>query len=129
MFRTATEHCFYVRYHILTMIEINKDWRKLLDIVDANTLLLVNAAELKSLCEGWQEKYNALQKKLDSMKEPEYLTVNQVTEKLHVSKSTLWRWSKDGYLVAKKVGNRTLYSTDDVNAVINATLVDKTTNK
>lgn len=43
-----------------------------------------------------------------------YLTANEVSERLNVSKNTLWRWRKENYLVPSKVGNRSYYRLSDI---------------
>lgn len=43
---------------------------------------------------------------------------NEVAAKLCVSAQTLWRWSRDGYLVPKKIGRRVLYLKSDVERII-----------
>ena len=49
--------------------------------------------------------------------EPVWLTPDQVAERLNVTRSTLWRWAKDGYLSNFKFGNRTRYKKSDVERV------------
>jgi hypothetical protein len=50
---------------------------------------------------------------------PEYLTRQQVKEKLHVSFPTLNRFDKEGILTAHKIGGRVLYLWSDVETAIN----------
>lgn len=50
---------------------------------------------------------------------PEYLTRQQVKEKLHVSFPTLNRFDKEGILTAHKIGGRVLYLWSDVEKAIN----------
>ena len=52
-----------------------------------------------------------------------YLTREEVAERYHVDKSTLWRWHRSGYLRGIKVGRRTLYSEESL--LENATLKSK----
>lgn len=47
--------------------------------------------------------------------EETYLTTDEVCEMLHVSPNTLWRWNKNGYLCATKVGRTPMYKLSDVN--------------
>ena len=49
----------------------------------------------------------------------EYLTRQQVKEKLHVSFPTLNRFDKEGILTAHKIGGRVLYLWSDVEKAIN----------
>lgn len=50
---------------------------------------------------------------------PEYLTRQQVKEKLHVSFPTLNRFDKEGILTAHKIGGRVLYLLSDIEQAIN----------
>ena len=43
-----------------------------------------------------------------------FLSKKEVMEKFGVSASTLWHWSKDGYLVPSKLGNKVLYRKSDI---------------
>lgn len=47
-------------------------------------------------------------------KKVKMLTTNEVCKLLHVDKSTLWRWAKDGFLVPEKIGRKNLYHETDV---------------
>ena len=51
--------------------------------------------------------------------EDTYLTINQACEYLHVSRMTIWRWSKDGILKPKKIGCKTLYARADIDDYLN----------
>lgn len=53
---------------------------------------------------------------------PEYLTRQQVKEKLHVSFPTLNRFDKEGILTARKIGGRVLYLWSDVEKAMNQNL-------
>ena len=44
----------------------------------------------------------------------DFLSKKEVMEKFGVSASTLWHWSKDGYLVPSKLGNKVLYRKSDI---------------
>jgi len=47
----------------------------------------------------------------------ETMTRKEVMPFLDVDSSTLWRWNQAGYLVAYKVGGRTMYKTKEVMAI------------
>lgn len=47
-------------------------------------------------------------------KNEKILTSNEVTEQYRVSKTTLWRWDRCGFLPAMHVGTRVLYKESDV---------------
>lgn len=57
-------------------------------------------------------------KESDTTTETEYLTTDQTAERLHVNRSTLWRWNKDKYLCPIKVGHKTLYRVSDVERIL-----------
>lgn len=57
-------------------------------------------------------------KEKDTKPETEYLTTEQTAERLHVNRSTLWRWNKDKYLCPIKVGHKTLYRYNDVERIL-----------
>lgn len=46
-----------------------------------------------------------------------YLTPDDVAIELGVSKNTLWRWDKMGYLSPVKVGRKSLYRKSDIDAL------------
>lgn len=48
------------------------------------------------------------------MNEPEYLTVKQVSELLHISEITVRRQEKEGYLTAVRVGKRVMFKYEDI---------------
>mgnify|MGYP003623299785 CR=1 FL=1 len=45
------------------------------------------------------------------------LTAEETAKRLEVDRSTLWRWSKENYLVAVKWGNKVRYKLSDVERV------------
>ena len=52
----------------------------------------------------------------DKLNVPEtYLTQKEAAEALGVTVSTLWRWSKDGYLKPVKIGSKSRYKLSDIN--------------
>lgn len=48
-----------------------------------------------------------------------YPTPKQVSEILNVDLSTLWRWSKRGYLVPITIGGKRRYKMSEVKAILN----------
>ena len=48
----------------------------------------------------------------------DFLSKKEVMEKFGVSASTLWHWSKAGYLVPTKLGNKVLYRKSDIEDVL-----------
>lgn len=53
-------------------------------------------------------------KSLRPPKREEYLTRSEVISKLGVSATTLWNWSKTGYLVPIKQGRKVVYRESDI---------------
>lgn len=59
---------------------------------------------------------------LNQLKEEEvvWLSADQVCKRLCKDRSTIWKWSKEGYLPLTKFGNRNRYKLSDVERVENA---------
>lgn len=47
-----------------------------------------------------------------------YLTPDEVAKMLGVSKSTLWRWNKSGYLRNTKCGRKPFYKNSDIDKIM-----------
>lgn len=47
------------------------------------------------------------------------MCIAEVCSKLGVTKPTLWRWDKMGYLTKVMVGNRIFYRKEDIKRIIN----------
>lgn len=47
-----------------------------------------------------------------------YPSIEQTTKILDVTKTTLWRWQKSGYLVPLEVGGKRRYRMSDINAIL-----------
>ena len=47
-----------------------------------------------------------------------YLTPDEVAKMLGVSKSTLWRWNKSGYLCHTKCGRKPFYKKSDIDKLM-----------
>ena len=65
---------------------------------------------LSKLIEGIIERYEV------AKREPR-LTIKQVSHRLNVDPSTLWRWERDGYLVPTRLGRKVLYNESDIAAI------------
>lgn len=72
------------------------------------TISLLDLKEwaLELMNENKQEKENAVS--------DNYLSVDEVIDKLRVNASTLWRWDKSGYLKKIKIGGKVRYRESDV---------------
>ena len=47
-----------------------------------------------------------------------YVTPDDASLQLHVDRSTLWRWSKNGYLSPIEVGGKRLYKQSDIDKIL-----------
>lgn len=74
--------------------------------------LVINATDLKEAFLSWQREHST------TPKEDTMLTPYEVAQKFGVTQSTLWRWDKSGYLVPRKVGRKSFYSSTDVEQLI-----------
>ncbi len=73
-------------------------------------LLVVSQADLRELFLEWAAEWQQQQQQ-----QPEtYLSADEACAVLNVSKPTMWRWQKKGYLTPVKVGRRTLYRQSDI---------------
>jgi excisionase family DNA binding protein len=68
-----------------------------------------------SIVEATAKKIVSLQ---NAEKAQHDLSVNEVCELLNVSKPTLWRWNKVGYLKHTMVGGRRYYKQSEVNVIL-----------
>lgn len=83
-----------------------------------------NAGGVFFITEGQLEQYGiAVAKKvLESFTDParndftsELLTVDDVAQRLHINRVTLWRWEREGYLKSKRIGRKKYYKLSDIN--------------
>ena len=80
-------------------------------IIDTNPniQLVISAADLKEFAlELLAEREKS------STKSDKYLTIPETVEKYGVSQSTLWRWSRMGYLPKHKLGGKSFYRESDI---------------
>ena len=74
--------------------------------------------DLKAIFEEWKNEQSENERKqAQEAQKDEYLTVEQVGKLLDVSKPTLWRWAKVGYLKPVKVGHKNFYRKSDIDAL------------
>lgn len=55
---------------------------------------------------------------LEARNTEEYLTKNEVSDILHVSLVTLWKWDKSNYLKPIEVGGRRLYKKSEISKLL-----------
>ena len=87
-------------------------------------LMQSNSVTLHVFTDEQLEAYSTnLINKMISLKEQvapeeEYVTMDEVSSKLQVTKTTLWRWAKVGYLNPIKVGGKSFYKSSDINKLM-----------
>ena len=72
---------------------------------------MVSAADLERIL---RDLVNDLISEREEVKKETYISANQVSNLLGVSKSTLWRWEKENYLVPVRIGNKLRYKESEV---------------
>ena len=80
----------------------NSDSRINLTVCISDLLLFgetIAAAAVKEVLERHEEKM---------------YSIDEVAEKFNVSDTTLWRWSKQGLITRKKIGNRIYYPETEI---------------
>lgn len=92
-------------------------------ILDSGAAVSVNIsiADLKEFASVVFENGRRLEREAQAAvaKEDEKLTPREVALRYHVSLPTLWRWSRQGYLLPKKLGKRSFYMVSDIEKIIN----------
>ena len=86
-----------------------------------NVTLAISAAELKEVLTEWATQLLAMASQTKSEVGDEDLTLltrDEAAELLHVNLATLWRWNKEGYLPAVKVGAKTMYRKEDLAKIL-----------
>lgn len=83
--------------------------------------ITLNGAELKTVLGEWfaQITETFLQQLEAQHKEEKYLTAEETAQMLGVDKSTLWRWSKCGYLPKCTWGGKVRYRLSDIEDLMN----------
>ena len=84
----------------------------------ANITLTIKSSDLKEFADCLVNKTAGAIKESFIKQEEDYLTIPETSRLLHVDKSTLWRWAKNGYLTPVEVGARRLYRKSDVDNLL-----------
>lgn len=90
------------------------------DYAEATEVIVERTANVLAqyIIDRVEERFNDLeeQRRAKGSQEDEqtWYTAQQAAEKIGVSKNTLWRWEKLGYLVPTRVGRSTRYRAVDV---------------
>ena len=64
-----------------------------------------------------------------SVEEGEWLTREEVCDKLHITYTTLWRKENEGVIKKHKMGRRNLYSKKEVMEIFSSAIDDSGSNK
>lgn len=59
-----------------------------------------------------------LEESIIAKKKETYITPDEASIQLHVDRSTLWRWAKNGYLIPVEVGGKRLYKQSDIDIIL-----------
>lgn len=79
-------------------------------------LFIVSAQDLKNAIDASIQQ--AIQELMGNMPMSDNLVpLKEVAETLNVSRCTLNRWNKDGYLVPIKIGRKVFYRQNDINKI------------
>ena len=86
------------------------------DILSSNPngLAIISLSDLK-------EFLREIVKEVDSenrVEKEEYYSSDQVMRRLKIAEATLYRWTREGFLPAVKVGHRNLYPKSQVEALL-----------
>ena len=79
---------------------------------EANVQIVVTLSDLKEFA------LTVASEVMAAKEEYRYLTPDDVSEMLGVSKNTLWRWEKEKYLIPFKVGRKSRYKLSDVKSIL-----------
>ena len=89
--------------------------------MNPNTLLVISAADLKEFAlELMDERTNSSKSGNCS---DNYLTIPETAKKNGVSESTLYRWTRIGYLPKVKLGGKSFYRESDIIKLMEGGLV------
>ncbi|MBR4228336.1 MAG: helix-turn-helix domain-containing protein [Bacteroidales bacterium] len=75
------------------------------DLINANAMLIA-------------ETRRAMESEANTKKEVTLLTCEEVTQRLNVAPSTLWRWKKKGYLTPVEFGGQFRYRSTDIERLL-----------
>lgn len=109
-----------LRYVLLPHRPPKPSKTKMMEETKRNVQLVLNRDDLKWMVTEWIQEELAKH----TQKEETYISRTKAALKLGVTLSTLWRWDKENYLNAVRVGSKVLYKETDIQKVINQTKED-----
>lgn len=81
-------------------------------------LFIVSAQDLKNAIDASiQQVIQELNEDVSKSNNDNLVPLKEVAETLNVSRCTLNRWNKDGYLVPIKIGRKVFYRQNDINKI------------
>ena len=64
--------------------------------------------------------FDRLSENLIKKEEDNCISINEVSKKYSLSRTTLWRWEKLGYLRPKRLGRKIFYSEEEIQDCLNS---------
>lgn len=81
-------------------------------------LFIVSAQDLIDIIDTSVKKtIQELEESVSKSNNDNLVPLKEVAETLNVSRCTLNRWNKDGYLIPIKIGRKVFYRQNDINAI------------
>lgn len=87
------------------------DLNEIFKYKESNISFSISAVDLMSFAKTLAEQ---TAKEILERYDEKMFTREEVCAKFDVSETTLWRWSKDGIINRKKIGNRIYYSETEI---------------
>lgn len=82
-------------------------------------MVVISAKDLKqTIVETVNEAKRSMEEEIALNRSDVLLTPPQVLERLKISRTTLWHWTKKGYIAPVEIGGKTRYRLTDVNEII-----------
>lgn len=82
-------------------------------------LIMCDEAQLRTvIADTVRDVMKQAKAEAEAAREMATMTREEVAKLFNVTKPTLWRWKKTGYLVPKRAGNRVLYLKSDVERML-----------
>ena len=91
------------------------------DVLDNSvaTLIMIKPEDLKqTIINAIDEARRRMEKEIALNNSEVLLTTKQVTERLSISRTTLWHWVKKGYVIPVEIGGKQRYKLSDVNTIL-----------
>ena len=86
---------------------------------DSNVILQVSAADLKQIVsEMYHSERQRTEEAIRQHREVPTISREEAAKILGVSLTTLWHWSKSGYLTPVKIGTKVMYRATDIDTIL-----------